>query len=350
MTRIGLIGCGGISRFHGEGFQRAGASIVHVCDVRAEAAQAAAGKYGAQRVSTDYRAVVADPEVDLVSVCTISSTHKEICLAAIAAGKGVVCEKTLCENPADSAALARAADKADTFFGTAYMKNFFPATMKARELLADMGPITSLYARTWQPFPGLWDPQPAAWMTERPSGIKRNYGGGVLVCGGSHILNLLVGFAGRPTQLVARMDYPEFIDVDRQANAMLWLPSGGIAHFEAFWHPHSQIGYERNGWDERFEINTAAGRLELYTVLWDKPTHNGALLVHHDAKSGRMTEYRYPAVNAFDVEMAAMLKRFETREGGFPDAWDGYVVDELIAHITESARRGVLLPVKYADA
>jgi predicted dehydrogenase len=346
---VGIIGCGYISRFHIEGFERAGAKIVHACDIRKEAADAVGARCQC-RASTDYRAVIADPRVELVSICTIASTHRPIALAAVAAGKGVICEKTLTDNPADSAGIARAADKPGTFFATAYMKNFFPATMKAKELLADMGEIVSLYARTWQPFAALWEePLPEAYA-KRPSFIMRNYGGGVLVCGGSHILNLIHGFAGRPTRVSGRMRFRKGLDVDIQANAMLWLPGGGVAHFEALWHPHRAVGYERNGWDERFEINTPQGRLELYTVLWNQPTNNGALLIHHDAASGRVTEYRFPAVNSFHVEIADMVKRFRTRKPGFPSAWDGYVVDELIAHITASAHReGAMVPVRWKD-
>lgn len=349
MTRIGIIGCGYIAKFHYEGFEKAGAKIVHVCDLRKDAAAPLAARYGA-RLSTEYRAVIADPNVDLVCICTIGSAHKDIALAAIAAGKGVVCEKTLTDNPADSAEIARAAGRADTFFAVAYMKNFFPATQKAKELLRDMGPVTSIHARTWQPFATLWDETLPAALAAKPSPMMHNYGGGVLVCGGSHILNLIHGFAGRPTKVCGQMRFRPELDVDIQANAMLWLEAGGIAHLEAFWHPFSSVGYERNGWDERLEINTPKGRLDLYTVLWNQPMNNGALLVHQDAVSGRLTEYRFPAVNAFDVEMADMLRRFQAKEPGCPSAWDGYVVDELIAHITASAAQGTSLPVKWQKA
>ena len=350
MTRVGIIGCGTISKFHYEGFERAGAKITHVCDLRPAAAEAVAARYGA-KTSADYRAVIDDKDVDLVSVCTIASTHKEMCLAAIAAGKGVVCEKTLTDKAADSADIVRAAGKAKTFFTTAYMKNFFPAAKKAAELLKDMGPVTSLYARTWQPWAGWWQEPLPEYFTKRPSTVVRNYGGGVLVCGGSHILNLICNFAGRPVKLSGKLTYRQGADADVQANAMLWLPGGGIAHFEAFWHPFTRVGYERNGWDERLEINTPAGRLDLYTVLWNCPTNNGALLVHTEAAGGRVTEHRFPAVNAFDVEMAEALSAFESGRPGFPSVADGYAVDELIETVTSSASQdGKTLTVTYKDA
>jgi len=349
MTKVGIIGCGNISRFHHEGYAKAGAQIVHACDVRKETAEAVASRYGA-RASVDWRAVLDDQDVQLVSILLPASLHKEVSLAAIAAGKGVVCEKTLTDNAGDSADVARAANKANTFFATAYMKRCFPAAQQAKALLADMGPITSLYARTWQPFDVLWATPVPVEYTRHPSSIVRNYGGGVLVCGGSHILDLIHWIGDRPTQVSGQMRSREGLDIDIQANAMLWLPEGGVVHFEAQWHPLRFGGYERNGWDERLEINTPAGRLDFYTVKWDQPEKNGALLVHQDAATGKTTEYRYPAVNPFHIEMAEMLRRFEAGEPATPSAWDGYVVDELIATITASAQQGgQLLPLKWQD-
>ena len=346
MTRIGIIGCGQISRFHFEGFTRAGAKITHVCDLRPDVGQALADRYQA-RFSPDYRAVLGDREVDLVAILTSASSHREICLAALAAGKGVVCEKTLADTPAASAEIARAADRAGTFFATAYMKRFFPASRKVRELLDGMGRIISVYARSYQPW-NLWVPPFPPAFLEHPSPVMRNYGGGATVCCGSHIIDLIHWFAGRPTRVAAQLFHPPELDFDIQGNALLWLKDGGVVHFEACWHPMKTIGYERNGWDETVEINTVTGRLVLSTVLWDNPV-NPALLVHHDTATGQAIEYRFPTVNPFHEEMAEMVRRFEAGEKGYPSAWDGYVADEILAAITTSARQGTVVEMVWRD-
>jgi predicted dehydrogenase len=350
MVKVGIIGCGNIARFHYEGYEKAGAQITHVCDIRQEAATALAQRYGA-KASTDYRAVLADPNVDLVSILTFGSTHLEIGLAAVAAGKAVVCEKTLTDGPAASATLARAAAQARTFFATGYMKRYFPAAQQAKKLLAGMGPLVSIHARTWQPFPGLFEqPLPEwEWLRQRPSPVIRNYGGGVLVCGGSHILDLLHWFAGRPLRVSGQMRFRPELDFDIQANALLAYENDAVAHLECCWHSLRFAGYERKGWDERLEINTTDGRLDFYTVKWDEPEKNGALLVHQDAVTGTTTEYRYPAVNPFHLEMAEMLRRYEAGEAPEPSAWDGYVVDETIAAITTSAREKRTVEMCWQD-
>ncbi len=344
-VRVGIIGCGQIARFHYEGYERAGASIVHACDLRDETAAAVANRYGC-RASTDYRAVLDDPAVDLVSILTSASSHREICLAAMAAGKGVVCEKTLSDQPASSAEIARRADQTGSFFATAYMKRFFPALQQAKALLAQMGPIISIHARSWQPW-DLWQAPLPDSFTTHPSPMLRNYGGGVLVCAGSHILDLLHWLAGRPVQAFAQMRSRPGLDFDILANAMLTYADGAVAHLECCWHPLQFAGHERNGWDERLEINTVDGRLDIATVMWNKPTNNGALLVHQDAATGRTVEHRFPAVNPFDLEMAEMLRRFRANEPAQPSAWDGYVVDELIATISKSAATNQVQPLNW---
>ena len=345
-TGIGIIGCGQMARFHHEGYARAGARIVSVCDLRLDAAAAVAERYGSRAVD-DYRAVLDDPEVELVSVLTSAASHRAICLDALAAGKGVVCEKTLSDNPADAAEIARAAQASGQYFATAYMKRFFPAAQQAKALLADLGPILSIHARSWQPW-DLWnEPLGEAWLNH-PSPCRRSYGGGVLVCAGSHILDLVHWFGGRARQVAGHLHVREGMDIDLETNALLWLESGAMAHVDFCWHPLRFAGYERNGWDERLEINTARGRLDFYTVTWNRPV-NGALLVHQDAATGRTTEYRYPALNPFDLEMAAMLARFQAGEPGWPSAWDGYVVDATIAAITEASEREAVVPLTWCD-
>ncbi len=333
-TTVGVIGCGSISRFHFSGLEKAGAKIAWVCDLNEAAARPWAEKFAA-RYTADYREGLADPTVALIDITTISSVHKEICMGAIAAGKAIICEKTLTDNPADSLEIAQAATQADTYLATAYMKRYFPAAQQAKSLLADMGQIISIHARSWQPW-DLWNTPLDAGLTTHPSVVRRMYGGGVLVCAGSHILDLLHWFGGRPSAVCGDMHVREGMDIDNQANAMLWFENGGIAHLECCWHPLRFAGYEKNGWDERLEINTISGRLDLYTVMWDHPLNNGALLVHQDAATGKTTEYRYTAQNPFDLEIAEMLRCFSSGLSPSPSAWDGYVVDELIASIQQS--------------
>lgn len=95
MVKCGIIGCGVIAPTHIEGYQKLNnAEVVHLCDLLPERAEALGEKYGIAKRTTDYRQLLADPEVQLVSVCTDHASHAQIVKDALEAGKHVVCEKS----------------------------------------------------------------------------------------------------------------------------------------------------------------------------------------------------------------------------------------------------------------
>lgn len=346
---IGVVGCGNILRMHWPGIERAGVRVKWLCDVNAAAAQAFAAKCGGQ-VTGDWRQVVADPEVQAVDVTAISALHKDVCLAAIAAGKAVICEKTLAENADDALAIVKAAEAKGTVFYTSYMKRFLPAVRKAKELLAGMGPVLSMHIRSHQPWGCPWAAIPEGnWLHTKPgqkSSAVQKYGGGVLVCCGSHVLDLLCHFAGRPRKVFALMHTPRNTDCDLLATALFDTPAGPV-HYEAMGHPHSRIGYLRDGWDERVEIVAERGRLEVFTPLWDRGDVKGSLLVHYDEASGTSTEHRYPAESSFVPALVWFLDHIARGEQGEQSRLTGYDVDELIAHVGRSAASGQVLTINW---
>ncbi|MFT8247139.1 Gfo/Idh/MocA family protein [Roseomonas sp. BN140053] len=82
---------------------------VAICDVVPERARALAERFGFERVYADAREMLADPEVEMVDVCTPTGTHRELAGAALAAGRHVLCEKPLALSAADAFGLARLA-------------------------------------------------------------------------------------------------------------------------------------------------------------------------------------------------------------------------------------------------
>jgi predicted dehydrogenase len=333
-TKYGIVGCGYISQLYLTGFKKLGALVVHVADVDVERAKAYAKEFGA-KASADFHAVVQDSDVTTVVVLTHTKFHKDICLAAIQAGKNVICEKTLALSSDDGAEIARAAKKAGVFFFTAYMKRLFPAVQKAKSLLSSLGTIYSVYARSYQFWGNLYNP-PADFSGEL---WLKNYGGGVLKCAGSHILDLIMFFFGRPTSLYGRMDWVENTHLDRNAIAMLEYPKSLTVTFEAAGHCLSRIGFQKNNWDERFEINGTNGRLDLYLPTWNKSSELSAMLVHYDEATQTSTEYCYDAVDTFQAQLEYFHKCLSERKAGHPDAVDGFNVDTLIGAIDESSRK-----------
>jgi len=337
---VAVIGCGNISQYHFAGLEKFGARVKWVCDLNLAAAAPWAQKFKAE-YSADYRKAVTDPEVKVVFVTLVSRLHREVCCAAIDAGKAVVCEKTLAENPTDALEIVRRAEKQGVLFYTSYMKRFIPAVEKAKALLPGLGRILSTYIRAYQCWGDLWNSTPTEGFFHTPSHgmsqIRKNYGGGILVCGGSHILDLVCFLVGRPDRLYASFSQPDGRDYDLQAAALL-EGTNGIVHYEALAHPLKKIGFLRDGWDERIEINGVDGRLEIYSASWDHFQEKASLLIHYDNTTGQATEYRFDCVSPFERAVAFFCSQIEKGEQGAQSIWTGYEVDELIEQIKLSGR------------
>jgi predicted dehydrogenase len=332
--KYGIIGCGNISRFHFGGLAKIKAQIAHVADIDPQRARKYADQFGA-KCTTDYQAVLNDPDVTVVSILGPGTIHKTICLEALAAGKDIICEKTLANNSSEAYEITSAVQKSKKLFFTAYMKRFYPAVQKAKELLPALGTLFSAQARTYQAWGDLYSLTDAS----KHQWIIDSYGGAILKCAGSHILDLLLYFFGRPKSVYGSIDYIANSKVDRKVMALLEYPGSLVVNLEAATHPLKKIGYERNSWDERIEINGINGRLEVSTTLWDHADNNAALLVHYDNGTQVSTEYRFDCVNPFDHEMEYITACLSKREQGRPNAVDGFNVDILIATIEESHQK-----------
>ncbi|TLM82494.1 Gfo/Idh/MocA family protein [Pseudarthrobacter sp. NamE5] len=138
-----------------------------VCGRSADAAGSFARKFLVDRVETDWRKVVTDPEVDVVDICTPGKLHSPIALAALEAGKHVLCEKPLANSLEEARQMTMAAENAATcgvksMVGFSYRRT--PALAYAKQLV-DNGSIGTIrhvraaYLQDWitdEDFPLVW--------------------------------------------------------------------------------------------------------------------------------------------------------------------------------------------------
>jgi len=348
--KAGVIGCGEISQFHFAGILAAGAEVAWVCDYNEAAARPWADKFHA-RYTKDYREVAADPAVDVIFVLTNSPLHKAICLAAIEAGKAVICEKTLAVNADDALEVVSAAERKGTVFYTSYMKRFIPAVEKARELLPSCGKILATHVRSYQSWGDCWNPDVTdAWFCQpkdgTPSHPIRKAGGGILVMGGSHMLDLICFLLGRPHRVYAAWETMPGRDYDAHTSVLLETTHGRV-HLDILAHPFTKTGFLRDGWDEQVEIIGAQGILHLYSPTWNQGDIKAWLLVHHDRATGNSTEYRYEPGSPFTRAVQFYLGNIAAKKQGAQSKFTGYDVDELISTISRSAREHQAIDVHY---
>jgi predicted dehydrogenase len=141
--RIGLIGCGGIGQLRAQAVAKSkGVTLSAVSDLDQGRAAALGQRYGATVIS-DWHALVEHNQVDAVLVSTPPSLHAEMSIAALAAGKHVLCEKPLARSSDECQRMLEAAAKYQRLLATGFNYRFYPSMQKAKQLF-DTGIIGKL--------------------------------------------------------------------------------------------------------------------------------------------------------------------------------------------------------------
>ena len=154
---IGLISVGWMGKLHSRAYQavphvypelKIRPRLVHAADTAADRAGYAREVLGYARASTDYRDVLADPDVDVVSICAPNMLHREIGVAAARAGKPFWIEKPVGRDAAETAEVAAAARAAGVTTSIGYNYRHVPAVERVRELIAAgrLGRVTNVRA------------------------------------------------------------------------------------------------------------------------------------------------------------------------------------------------------------
>ena len=247
---IALIGYAFMGRAHSQAWRTVGAAFEvpplerRVLVGRDEAAVAeAARRLDWQEHATDWREVIAREDVDIVDICTPGFLHAEIAIAALEAGKHVLCEKPLANDPGEAARMveaARAARERGQVAALGHTYRRVPALAHARDLVAAgrLGEIRQVRASYLQD----WLVDPDAGMSWRLR--KETAGSGALGDIGSHAIDQIQYVTGQSVTAVrgrlATMvperpgeDGPEPVTVDDAAWASLELSGGAIASLEA---------------------------------------------------------------------------------------------------------------------
>ncbi|MGV8004140.1 Gfo/Idh/MocA family oxidoreductase [Photorhabdus temperata subsp. temperata] len=192
--RIGLIGTGYIGRAHAIAYAQAptvfplAGRLVRemVAEVTTELAAKRSEAFGFRRFTDNWHELVADPDIDVVDICSPNFLHKEMALEAIKHGKHVYCEKPLALNSTDAKLMAEAAKKAGvkTLVGFNYMKN--PTAQLAKEIISngEIGEVVHFYGTHNEDY--MADPlTPIHWHC-----FKDKAGLGALSDLAAHIINM----------------------------------------------------------------------------------------------------------------------------------------------------------------
>ena len=143
---VAVIGAGMAGRSHAAGYRSATTQygkglpevrLVAIADAVPAFAQETARRFGYERAETSWQAIVAAPDIDVVSIVVANSLHREIAEALAAAGKHVLCEKPFAPTTADGEAMVKAAEEAGIHNAIGFTMRRSPAVAAIREAVLD---------------------------------------------------------------------------------------------------------------------------------------------------------------------------------------------------------------------
>ncbi len=363
---IGLIGTGFMGKAHAFAYRAALAAfpdipaprLEMIADVDEALAAKAAHQYGFAHSTGDWRKLVTDPRIDVVSITTPNTLHKEMTLAAIAAGKHVHCEKPLSPTLADSRLMVEAAEKAGvvTQVGFNYIKN--PLLKLARDMVAagELGEITGFRGIHAEDY--MHDPEsPYSWRID-PVG-----GPGVIADLGSHIIGMarfLLGpiaevsadvrtvITSRPVSRGAKER--KDVRVDDVARILVNFARGCGGTIEANWIATGrkmQLGFELTG--EKGSLVFSQERLnelQFYKAGADSRT-NGYVRIEAGPQHPPYGQFCVAGGHQLGfndlktIEMGEFLQAVATRKVAGPDFREAYEIQKVVeTAIASSKTRG----------
>jgi predicted dehydrogenase len=252
--RVAVVGVGGIARTHMPGWQASPhAEVVAGADINPRVLQAWGAEHGVARLAERIEDVLHDPDIDIIDVCVPNMHHAPIAIAALEAGKHVICEKPLAPTPGEIRRMIAARDASGKLLMTA--QHFrFAGVSQAMKHEINTGALGDIYhARSWMlrrngliPTPGF---------------VHRSLsGGGPCIDIGVHVLDLTLWLMGHPKPVavsgVARAELahrpgafsawqsapiPTTFDVEDFASGFVRFENGATLVIEVSWLLHHAI-------------------------------------------------------------------------------------------------------------
>ncbi len=343
MLRIGIVGVGFMGMIHYLAYQKVRGAKVAAISTR-DAKKLAGdwrgikGNFGppgtimdlaAVRGYADWRELLKDPAIDLVDLCLPPSLHAQVAVAALAAGKHVLCEKPLALTVAEGQKMVQAARRAGRLLMTGQVLPFFPEYAFVRKLVAGgrYGKILGGHFRRI-----ISDP---LWVKDffEPRGA-----GGPVVDLHIHDAHFMCLLCGMPTTVFStgrwRGDVVEFV------NSQFLYDDG-----PTFTAASGVINQQARSFTHGFELHLQRATIEYqFAVVEDKPMQSVPLTIY--SADGKATRPELPQKDAFELELSAVVASVR-RGKAAPELSGELALDALrLCHRqSQSVRTGRLVKV-----
>jgi predicted dehydrogenase len=339
MHLIAIVGAGRVGQIRAGAIRRSKDSLLAAAvDVdRARAEKLAEGTEAI--VSTDWLSVIARPELDAVVVSTPTKFHLDVAIAALRAGKHVLCEKPLGRNVTEARKMFEAACQWRRVLKTGFNYRHMAHVRKAKELLEGnaIGPLHFLRARYGH---GGRPGYEKEWCTDAELS-----GGGVLLEQGIHIFDLVRFLLAEPIQLVAQTQrcFWDFPAVEDNGFCLIETEHGLLAQIHISW----------TQWVNVFELEVF-GR-DGYLRLEGRDSHYGPQRLtwgkrKPDHSRPEQEIFEYPPIdNSWDLEWQEFCSAIEQGREPLGGSSDGLRAQQLVETAYESASRRSWISVPVVE-
>ncbi len=335
--RVAIIGTGGIAQAHHDGYVGAGAEVVALADPHAPTLAKRARQWGVERTYSDFRALFADGDVDVVSICAPTAVHAPATLAAAAAGVHVLCEKPLALDLDQGHTMIDACRAAGVVLMVNHQLRSHGAVEHAKRILerGELGEVTHVRLRQAHDWAG-------ATQVRASFATRASSGGGTLLDNGCHLMDLARYLGKDVEEVYARTATRKFaVELEDTAHVSLRFVTGAIGTVEVAW--------TATGWEEGFWVYGTQGALE-YTNRSGTPVLRHAFRASPGTTWGDtdVSEHRFAGDAPHARHVRAFLAAVAGERAALCSGEDGLEAVRLILAAYESAERNA--PVSLAEA
>ncbi|MEN6356927.1 MAG: Gfo/Idh/MocA family oxidoreductase [Armatimonadota bacterium] len=311
--KAAIVGCGGIAKFHADGYKAAGAEVIAVTDVCEEAATKFASDLGAT-VYPDFKTLIDQAKPDVVSICTPPAFHEQPAVYALKAGVNVICEKPMAHSVQSARAIKKAADESKALFMPAFRHRFVPANIKLKEMIAEdkIGDVVVFN----NAFGGPMFEMESKWFTQ-----KSIAGGGCLLDTSSHSVDLfrfIVGEIKNQNGAISR--HFKSTDVEDAGMICVSTENGAMGNI--------QSGFVLGDWVAYIDISGTKGRMTF-------DYNAGPNVKYKPTGESEWTTIELPSSNGFNEEIDHFLGAMSGKHPLAITANDGLRCAEVIFSVYE---------------
>jgi len=363
---VGILGFGFIGKVHAYAHQTIPfyyprsdfrTRITHIGTSNMETARKGCEQIQAEVAVADYRDITENPDIDIVHICTPNHLHRDMLISAIKNNKHIYCDKPLTATAAEAARIKEALDGYTATAQMTFQCRFFPATMRALQLvqegfLGDVHEFRASYLHSGSATPET----PVKWK------LSAQYGGGVIADLGAHVFDLIQALLGDYDRLIAasRIAYSkrpsaddpnrmECVEAEDSVSLITRMKNGASGVIEASktaTGTEDELSFELHGSSGAIRFNSMQPHhLQVYDAgVSDKPL--GGMKGWTIVDCGqRYSESTFPGpkfsigwIRAHVAGLYSFLDSVSKGSAGEPGFDQGIYIQHVIERVRESAR------------